>query len=130
MNFRALLSITSIVAGLAGLGLLLAPTGMQQPFGIAAERASASSSVAQLLGAYMISFGIVFWAIRGIASIEATTTLAKAISATFVIGTGVAAMLQLKGAMGPLGWGIVGIYAVFAGLYAYFGFGRGVAAGS
>lgn len=124
MNFRALLTVTAIVAGMAGLGLIIIPADMLQPFGIAAEQASASSSVARLLGAYMISFAIVFWAMRGISSVEATTSLAKAVSATFVIGTGVTLMLQLSKAIGPLGWAIVALYAAFAVAYTYVGFSK------
>lgn len=126
MNFRTLLTLTAIVAGVSGLGWLVAPVGMQQPFGIAIEQATASSSIGRLLGAYMLSFSIVFWTMRGVSSLEAKASFAKAISATFVLGTAVAAMLQLNQAFGPLGWGVVAIYAAFTLAYAYFGFGERV----
>jgi hypothetical protein len=125
MSFKALLTLTAIVASIAGLGLLIAPVGMQHLFGIAIDNATASSGVARLLGAYMVSFAIVFWAIRGISSVEAKVTLAKSVSATFVLGTVVMLMLQLSRAIGPLGWGVVAIYATFMLAFGYFGFGKG-----
>jgi hypothetical protein len=124
MNFNALLTLSAIVAGISGLGWLVAPVGMQQPFGIAVEQATTSSGIGRLLGAYMISFAIVFWAMRGVSSVEAKASLAKAVSATFVLGTAVMMLLQLSQAVGPLGWGVVAIYAVFTLAYAYFGFGK------
>jgi hypothetical protein len=128
MNFKALLTLTAIVSAISGLGWLVTPAGMQQTFGIAIEQTTTSSSIGRLLGVYMISFSIVFWAMRDISSMETKASFAKAISATFVLGTAVALMLQLNQAVGPLGWGAVAIYAAFTLAYAYFGFSKDASA--
>jgi hypothetical protein len=127
MTLNTLFTVTAVVAGAFGLGFIFAPATMQQPFGIDAVRAADSAHLGRFLGAYMLSFAIVFWSMRRTPVSETRTIFSKAISLTFVVGVLVALTEQVSGAIGPLGWSIVAIYGFFTAAYGYFGFAKGAA---
>ena len=102
MNFNALLTVTAIVAGISGLGLLIAPVGMQQPLASPLNKLRRRQYRPPPWGLHGLVcnrvLGHARHFLRGNESISA-----KAVSATFVLGTVVMMMLQLNQAFGPLG---------------------------
>ena len=124
MNLNTVFTINVLVAGLFGLGFMIAPEAMLAPYGVSAENAAASASMGRFFGAANFGYGILYWFMRSAPSSIAKTAVAKASCLGFLVGAGVSLSEQLSGTYGPLGWSTVALYAVFAAAYGHFGFGK------
>ena len=125
MNLNTLFTINIPVAGVFGLGFILAPEAMLAPYGIPADQAAASATMSRFFGASVLGYGILFWLIRGTGSSDARTAVVKAVCLGFSVDCVVSIYEQMTGDIGPLGWSTVALYGVFAAAYGYYGFGKG-----
>ena len=91
MNLNTLFTINIPVAGIFGLGFILAPEAMLAPYGISAHQAAESAMMARFFGASNFGYALLFWFMRGTASSDARTAVVKATA----LGFGVACLVSI-----------------------------------
>lgn len=115
--------VINAVAGIAfGLGFILAPAQALSLYGHAST--AILSYMAQLLGAALLSFGVLTWAARNSPDSEARRAILLALVIGYAIGFVLALMAQLRGVENVLGWSTVATYLLLAFAFGYFRFVR------
>ncbi|MCK5646366.1 MAG: hypothetical protein KAH97_06260 [Anaerolineales bacterium] len=112
--------LTAVLLLIFGLGFLLAPEQIMSPFGI--EVSLQLKSNEQLYGISLVSLAVLAWSSRNSSQSELRRSVLPALLAYFVLGAIVTFTHQLKGLANILGWGVVVMHTLFAGLFGYFYF--------
>lgn len=122
MNLNTLFKINAVVAGLFGLGFVIAPIAVMTPYGVSQEVMEASINMARWFGSANIIIALIALFLSNAPDSDAKTAVAKGMSIGFGIGAAVSILNQLSGEIGPLGWSTVVIFAAFQLGYGKFGF--------
>ena len=124
MKLRYLFVLNTIVALVFAAGLLLAPKTMLGLFGVSVGggvTANASMNfVTQMLGAALILPGLISWFAGGMTEVGARRSILISLFVFEVVGLAVSLLGMLSKVMSVTGWGIVGLFLIFALGYAYF----------
>jgi hypothetical protein len=112
-SLKALISV--------GFGILYAavPAWTMSIYGVTLD--PAGSFMARFLGASLIGIGLICWTYRN-ASFKTVQNILLSLFLADSIGFVIALMLQLSGAINPLGWMIVAIWGFFALGNGYYRF--------
>jgi hypothetical protein len=122
MNLNTLFKINTVVAGLFGIGFVIAPIAVMTPYGISQDGMEASVNMARWFGSANIIIALITWFLSNAPDSDAKTAAAKGMSIGFGIGAAVSILNQLSGEIGPLGWSTVAIFAIFQLAYGKFGY--------
>ena len=122
MTLNTLLKINTAVAGLFGIGFVIAPIAVMTPYGISQDAMEASVNMARWFGSANIMIALIVWFLSNSPDSDAKTAVAKALSIGFGISAAVSILNQLSGEIGPLGWSTVAIFAIFQLAYGKFGY--------
>jgi len=122
MTLNTLFKINTVVAGLFGLGFVIAPIAVMTPYGISQDVMEASINMARWFGAANIGYALITWFMSNAPDSDAKTAVAKALSISMGISAAVSIVNQLSGEIGPLGWSTVAIFAIFQLAYGKFGY--------
>ena len=118
MKLSNLFLINAVVAILFGLGFILIPVTVLSWYGVALNEAGLF--VASLYGSALITFGLISWLVRNLASSD---TL-RAVILSFFIGDAIGFVLslinQLQGVANSFGWSTVVIYLLLGLGFGYF----------
>ena len=120
MKLGTLMLVTAIVAGLFGIGFVLAPAQVLAPYGVEAN--AQMEQLGGLFGATLILLAVLTWSARNAPDSPARQAIVLGIFVGEAIGFVVSLMGQLEGVMNALGWSTVAIYAFFTLAYGYFQF--------
>jgi uncharacterized membrane protein YciS (DUF1049 family) len=124
MNLNTLFKINTFVAGLFGLGFVIAPAFTLAPYGMSRELIDGSIMMAKWFGASNIGFAVLFWFLSNAPDSDLKTTVAKAMCIGFAVGCLVSIQNQMTGEINAMGWSTVALYGLFAAGYGKFGFGK------
>ncbi|MBI3733144.1 MAG: hypothetical protein HY259_06760 [Chloroflexi bacterium] len=120
MTLRNLLTVSSILGLLFGLGAVLAPGPVTSLYG--ANLNLSGTVVAQFYGAALIGLGTLGWLARDFTDAQALRAVVLSSLIADTIGFLVALLGQLAGGANSLGWSTVVIYLLLALGFAYFQF--------
>lgn len=119
MKVRIFFLVSTVVALLFALGLLLIPTVMLALFGFGTS--ADERLLAQFIGVQLAALGLITWSAK-----DGTPKTAKTILLALLIGNVIGLVIALGGmftaVMNALGWVIVAIYLVLTIGAAYFQF--------
>ncbi len=122
MKFKHLFIVHSVVALFHGGGFVLAPKPFMSLYGISLADSEATF-VARLFGAALLIYCFVAWFARDAEDSAARRAIVLGFFLTGIVGFIVSLQGQLSGVMNALGWLVVGLYLVIAGVgYGYFYF--------
>ncbi len=117
MFVKRLLQLNLIVSAIIALTYILLPGPTLALYGIGND--SAAISIAQYFGTAHVTFAVLVW----IALRSGQPSFLRALVVSFfagdAIGTIVLLATELRGNMNPMGWGLVGLSALFALGYGY-----------
>lgn len=113
-----LLLVAMIFEALFGIGFLLVPATMMDPFGVTVDQVSAS--LARVLGSGLIGFAVMLWFARKSDRLEFKKGVARGLLAYYLISAGLFILTQISGLMNAWGWGLIGLHAIFAVLFGVF----------
>ncbi len=115
--------VINAVAGIAfGLGFILAPAQSLSVYGHAPT--AGLSYLTQLLGAALLSFGLLTWAARNSSDSDARRAILLALVVGYTIGFVLALIAQIRGVENVFGWSTVATYLLLALAFGYFRFVR------
>ena len=115
--------VINAVAGVAfGLVFILAPAQSLSLYGHAPS--AGLSYLAQLLGAALLSFGLLTWAARNASDSEARRAILLALVIGYAVGFVLALISQFRGVENVLGWSTVATYFLLALAFGYYRFVR------
>jgi hypothetical protein len=117
MKIRTLLVIYAAVSLVVGVGYLFVPEFLLKPFDI--EITAVLVYLSRLLGAAMLALAILTWLTRNIGPGEARSSILLALFVFEGLGFVLSLIAQLNGELGALGWGLVGIFLIFAVAMGY-----------
>ena len=113
--------VINAIAGIAfGLGFIFAPEQTLSLYGHAPT--AILSYMAQLLGAALLSFGLLTWAARNSRDSDARRAILLALAVGYAIGFALALIAQIRGVENVLGWSTVATYLLLALAFGYFRF--------
>ena len=122
MSYRNLLTISSIIAFIFGLGFILMPGQLVSFYNI--QLTDAGILIAQLYGGTLFSFGLLNWFARGFSEDAAQ----QAILTANLVGDALGSIFSLIGQLGgvpeinALGWSTVLLYLILTSGFAYLRF--------
>ncbi len=122
MKLANLFVVNAVIAGLFGLGFVLAPAKVLAQYGLAVD--AGFGLVAQLFGSALIGYAILTWLVRKAADSDTRRSIVLALFISDGVAFVLALMAQLKGLVNPLGWSTVAIYLLLAIGFAYFHFAK------
>lgn len=122
MSIKALFLVNCVVAILYGLALLVVPGGFLAAYGVDIE--SGTGLVAQLFGVSLIALGLLTWFARNAPASEGRSAIVRTLFWADALGAIVSLLGVLRGAVNPLGWSTVVVYAVLAVGFGYFVYRR------
>ena len=117
MFVKRLLQLNLVVSAIIALTYILLPGPTLALYGI--ENDAAAISIAQYFGTAHVAFAVLVW----LALRSREPSFLRALVVSFfvgdAIGTIVLLITVLRGIMNPMGWGLVGLSALFALGYGY-----------
>jgi hypothetical protein len=122
MKVNALMVVNAIVAGLFGIGFVLAPAQVLSQYGITTD--APFDLVGQLFGAALIGFAVLTWTARDATNSDAGRAILLALFVADAVGFVVALIGQLGGIVNALGWSTVAIYLLLTLGFGYFRFAK------
>ncbi len=122
MNLNTIFKVNAVVAGLFGLGFVVAPITVMTPYGVPQDVMEASINMARWFGSANIIIALIALFLSNAPDSDAKIEVAKGMSIGFGIGAAVSILNQLSGEIGPLGWSTVILFAAFQLAYGKFGF--------
>ena len=122
MKLRTVMVINAVAGTVFGLGFILAPAQALSLYGHAPT--AVLSYMAQLLGAALLSFGLLTWAARNSGDSGARRAIFLALTVGYTIGFVLALIAQIRGIENVLGWSTVATYLLLALAFGYFRFVR------
>jgi hypothetical protein len=121
MKLPAFLALATVIFGVFGAGLAIAPAPFMQPFGLSFD--AAGTLMSRVLGAALIAFAIVLWLSRG-AEPAAVRPLLIGGFAYNLIDLPINVVAILAGAMNALAWINVGLHLALVAGFGWFAFSR------
>jgi hypothetical protein len=122
MKLHTVMVINAIAGILFGLGFIFVPAQTLSLYGHAPT--AILNYIAQLLGAALLSFGILTWAARNSRDSGARRAILLALVVGYTIGFVLALIAQIRGVENILGWSTVATYLFLALVFGYFRFAR------
>ena len=122
MTYRNLLTISSIIAAIFGLGFILMPGQLVSFYNV--QLTGAGILIAQLYGGTLFSFGLLNWFARDFRD----APVRQAILTANLVGDALGSIFSLMGQLGgvpeinALGWSTVLLYLLLTLGYAYLRF--------
>ena len=122
MTYRNLLTISSIIAAIFGLGFILMPGQLVSFYNV--QLTGAGILIAQLYGGTLFSFGLLNWSARDFRD----APVRQAILTANLVGDALGSIFSLMGQLGgvpeinALGWSTVLLYLLLTLGYAYLRF--------
>ena len=120
MKLHTVMVINAIAGIVFGLGFIFAPAQTLSLYGHAPT--AILSYMAQLLGAALLSFGLLTWAARNSRDSDARRAILLALAVGYAIGFVLALIAQIRGVENVLGWSTVATYLLLALAFGYFRF--------
>ena len=120
MKLHTVMVLNAIAGIVFGLGFILAPAQTLSLYGHAPT--AILSYMTQLLGAALLSFGLLTWAARNSRDSDARKAILLALAVGYAIGFVLALIAQIRGIENVLGWSTVAIYFLLALAFGYFRF--------
>jgi hypothetical protein len=120
MKLGNLFAVNAVIAGLFGVGFVVAPARVLAQYGLTMD--AGFGLIAQLFGAALIGYAILTWAARNAGDSDARQAIVLALFIADGVAFVLALMGQLKGTVNSLGWSTVAIYLLLAIGFAYFYF--------
>jgi len=121
MKLPLFLAFASIVFGIFGAGLVVAPGAFMQPFGLAFD--DAGTLMSRVLGAALIGFALAMWLSRA-ADPAAVRPLLIGGFAYNLIDLPINIAAILTGAMNALAWVNIGLHLILAAGFGWFALRR------
>jgi hypothetical protein len=118
MKLNNLFALTTIVAGLFGLGFVLVPGTVYDIYGMDAN--DFLINMGQLFGAALLGFAVISWMARSLSDVRARKAILTSLFITDGVGTVLAIIGQFRDSAVDLGWLNVVIYVILTLGYAYF----------
>jgi hypothetical protein len=112
MKIRTLLLINTAVAGVFGLGLVVAPAHVTAMYGITAD--AGLQYMGQLFGSCLVGIAALCWFAKDAPASEASIAIFRALFVFNGVAFVVALVAQLKGVTNAVGWSAVAIFLLFA----------------
>jgi hypothetical protein len=116
MRLKILLIVNAIVLGSSGILAILLPSAVLELYGV--EAGPAVLLMAQYAGLGSLAIALLAWFSRNVNDTKAQYALVLAFLITYLAGVIISLFGTLAGTM-RIGWAVVGIYLLFALLYAY-----------
>jgi hypothetical protein len=110
--------VAMIVEALFGIGFVLVPGPMLNPFGVSLN--DVATTFARLFGSGLISFPVLLWFARKSENSEFKKGVVYSLFAFYIVSTIILISTQLAGLMNSLGWIVVGIHVVLLVWFGYF----------
>ena len=120
MKLHTVMVINAIAGVAFGLGFILAPAQTLSLYGHAPT--AILSYMAQLLGAALLTFGLLTWVARNSRDSDARRAILLALAVGYAIGFVLALIAQIRGVENVLGWSTVATYLLLALAFGYFRF--------
>ena len=122
MKLHTVMVINAIAGVAFGLGFILAPAQTLSLYGHAPT--AILSYMAQLLGAALLTLGLLTWVARNSRDSDARRAILLALAVGYAIGFVLALIAQIRGVENILGWSTVATYLLLALAFGYFRFAR------
>ena len=84
MNLNTLFKINTVVAGLFGIGFVIAPIAVMTPYGISQDGMEASVNMARWFGSANIIIALITWFLSNAPDSDAKTAAAKGMSLSLI----------------------------------------------
>lgn len=128
MKLSALMFLNAIVAGVFGIGFVVAPSQVMALY--SSEAGATLDLMCQLFGAALVAFAALSWLARTAPDSEARRAIVIGFFVGDLVGCVVALLAQLGGVVNALGWSTVAIYFLLAIGFGYFAFAAKPAPGA
>jgi hypothetical protein len=122
MKLNVLLVIAAVIAGVFGVGFVVASGPLLSVYGVTLDKAG--TLVAQLFGASLVGIAVLNWLARNVTDPDARRAVIFANLAQDVVGFVVILIGQLAGIPNAFGWSNVAIYLLLALGFGYVQFMR------
>jgi len=122
MKLSVLLVIAAVIAGVFGVGFVVASGPLLSVYGVTLDKAG--TLVAQLFGASLVGIAVLNWLARNVTDPDARRAVIFANLAQDVVGFVVILIGQLAGIPNAFGWSNVAIYLLLALGFGYVQFMR------
>ena len=117
MFIKRLLQFNLIVSSFIALTYILLPGPTLAFYGLGNE--SATTALAQYFGSTHVAFAVLVWLVLRSSEPRLLRPIVVSFFAGDAVGTAILLAAQLRGAMNVMGWGLVGLSALFALGYGY-----------
>ena len=115
---KTLFAVNLVVSLLFGIGFTLVPETMVDIYG--ASLSEMGITMARLFGSEILAFAVLLWYVRRSGNRDFTQGTVRAMFTYWVAGTIFLVIAQLGGLMNAMGWGTIGLHAVFIVWYGYY----------
>jgi hypothetical protein len=122
MKLNVLLVIAAVIAGVFGVGFVVASGPLLSVYGVTLDKAG--TLVAQLFGASLVGIAVLNWLARNVTDPDARRAVIFANLVQDVVGFVVILIGQLAGIPNAFGWSNVAIYLLLALGFGYVQFMR------
>ena len=120
MQRRQFLTMSLVIYGFLGLGLLAAPASFMALFSASFD--AMSNLTSRIFGVALLSSALIFWWVRGSALSDALLAILRA-NCIYVLGVILLAVLAISaGTMNAFGWVLIAVHAILAVGFGYYGF--------
>ena len=116
MKLNVLLVLNAIFFAASGLLAMLSPETVLSLYGVVSD--PAVELMAQYAGLGSLAISLIAWVSRKLEASQLRKTILPALLITYLAGAVISILGTLSGIM-KLGWVVVGLYSLFAALYAY-----------
>ncbi len=116
-TLKGLFLINTIILGASGLAAILLPEKVLILYGV--ETGAGISLMAQYAGLGSVAIALLTWIAKGIEDPKTLKRIVIVLILIYFIGTAISILGIISGVM-PIGWPVVGLYALLALAYAYF----------
>lgn len=120
MNYRIVFFINAFIAVLLGLGLLVVPSLVLNPFDV--DEYASTKLFSQFFGAAMLALGLLLWFAKDVTD----TNLQKGMGIGLLVGAAAGLIISLIGTTSGIlrsnGWALMVLYVLLGFAYAYLVF--------
>lgn len=113
-----LFRVALIIEAIFGLGFLVVPAGMLNPFGVTLS--DIATTFARMLGSALISLAILLWFALKSDQPEFKRGVVYSLFAYYLVSSVLLVITQLASLMNALGWGVAGIHIILTVWFGYF----------
>lgn len=118
MNLRLWCIVSTVVAGVFGLALVVVPEAVLTTYGVPTD--AGLLYVGQQLGACFLGVAVLTWFTKDSPASEARTAVFRGLFVLNGVAFAVSLLAQLKGVMNAVGWSAVAIYLLLGLGWTYF----------